>query len=85
MNPNLGPLEFVLVMVAALVVVIWPVWRICSKAGFSGALSLLILLPGLNLCLLYFLALAEWPALRARQGKSTLDIYPESMRLSDFK
>ena len=85
MNPTLGPFEFVLVMLVATVVVIWPVSRICAKAGFSGALSLLILLPGLNLCLLYFLALAEWPALRAQQGKSKLDIYPESMRLSDFK
>jgi hypothetical protein len=85
LNLNLGPIEFVMVMVVTVAAVIWPVWRICRKAGFSGALSLLILLPGLNLCLLYFLALAEWPALRAQQGKSKLDIYPESMRLSDFK
>ena len=85
MNPTLGPIEFVAVMLVATAVIIWPVWRICSKAGFTGALSLLILIPGLNLCLLYFLALAEWPALRPLQGKSKLDIYPDSMRLSDFK
>ena len=82
---NLGPIEFVIVIVLTTAVVLWPVSRICSKAGFSRALSLLILIPGLNLCLLYFLALARWPALRAQQEKSKLDIYPESMRLSNFK
>jgi len=82
---NLGPIEFVVLSVVATAAVIWPAWRICSKAGFPGALSLLILIPGLNLCLLFFLALAEWPALRAQQEKSKLDIYPESMRLSNFK
>jgi hypothetical protein len=85
LNLNPGPIEFVVFIVVATAVVIWPAWRICSKAGFTGALSLLILIPGLNLCLLFFLALAEWPALRAVQEKSKLDIYPESMRLSNFK
>lgn len=83
MNPTPGPIEFAAVILMASAVVIWPVWRICSKAGFSGALSLLILFPVLNLFLLFFLAFAEWPALRARHEK--LDIYPDSMKLSNFK
>lgn len=41
-----------------------PFWMICSKAGFPGWISLAILIPVLNLALLFFLAFAEWPALR---------------------
>ena len=52
-----GP--WMMLVVAVLVVV--PVWRICTKAGYSGWLSLLILVPIVNLVLLYFLAFAEWP------------------------
>ena len=56
-----GHLVWMLV-VAVLVVV--PFWRICRKAGFSGWLSLLVLLPVINLVFLYVLAFAEWPAQR---------------------
>lgn len=41
-----------------------PFWRICQRAGFSGWLSLLILVPMLNIALLYYLAFAEWPSNR---------------------
>lgn len=40
-------------------------WRIFSRAGFPGALSLLVLLPGIGVlaaCLV--LAVADWPVLR---------------------
>ena len=50
----------VVMLVVALLVVV-PVWRICVKAGYSGWLSLLVLVPIANLLLLYFLAFAEWP------------------------
>ncbi|EMP54692.1 hypothetical protein ACFQGA_01730 [Marinobacter koreensis] len=46
-------------LIAVFIVV--PVWRICQRAGFSGWLSLLTLVPLVNLGLLYFLAFAEWP------------------------
>lgn len=40
-------------------------WRIFSKAGFPGALSLLLLMPGFGLLVAsIILATAEWPALR---------------------
>lgn len=41
-------------LIAALVVI--PMWRICERLGYPGALSLLALVPILNLGLLYFLA-----------------------------
>lgn len=41
-------------------VVVIPYWRIFSKAGFSGWLSLLILVPFVNLIILYVIAFSEW-------------------------
>lgn len=49
-------------MIFIAVVVVVPVWRICKRAGYPGALGLLILVPLLNLGLLYFLAFARWPS-----------------------
>ena len=43
--------------------VVLPIWLIFSKAGFSGWWSLLMLVPGLNVVVLYVLAFADWPAL----------------------
>jgi len=44
-------------LIAALVVI--PMWRICDRLGFPAILSLLILVPLLNLGLLYFIAFSE--------------------------
>ncbi len=57
MNP-LGILIYL--VIAAVWVLAW--WRIFDKAGFSGALSLLMLIPLFNLLMLLFLAFAEWPS-----------------------
>jgi len=38
-----------------------PVWRIISKAGFSGAWSLLSFVPILNLIMLWVFAFSTWP------------------------
>lgn len=54
-----GPL-MMLVMVAAIVL---PFWFIFSKAGYSKWLSLLMVVPLVNVILLYFLALSKWPSL----------------------
>ena len=37
-----------------------PYWKIFGKAGFSPALSLLIIVPLANLIVLYYVAFAEW-------------------------
>lgn len=46
-----------------------PFWKIFSKAGFSGWLSLLVLIPVVNLAVFYVLAFSEWPALRQASGR----------------
>ena len=49
-------------MLVMAVVVVVPVWRICRRIGYPGWLSLVMLVPLLNLALLYFIAFSEWPA-----------------------
>ena len=49
-------------LMAAIAVI--PFWRICTRVGHSPWLSLLILIPLVNLIFLYILAFGEWPALR---------------------
>ena len=57
-----GPLEIgLLVFIAGFVVVILPYWRIFSKAGFNGWLGLAMIVPVVNIIMLYYLAFAQWP------------------------
>ena len=49
-------------MLVVAVVVVTPVWRICQRTGYPGWMGVLILIPVVNLLLLYFLAFADWPA-----------------------
>jgi hypothetical protein len=41
-----------------------PFWKIFKKAGFEPALSLLMLVPWVNIAMLFWLAFANWPALK---------------------
>jgi hypothetical protein len=43
-------------------VIVW--WKIFSKAGYSGAMGLLMFVPIANLIVLCILAFSEWPVLR---------------------
>ncbi len=54
------------------IITVVPFWLIFSKAGFPGVLSLLILVPIANVVVLFYLAFAEWPALRERRQPSGL-------------
>jgi hypothetical protein len=59
---NLGPVELLVLLL--LVLVVWPLWRVCSRAGFPGPLALVAIIPLGLIVLLFVLAFAEWPALR---------------------
>ena len=52
---------------AALIIV--PIWLIFRKAGYSPWLGLLMVVPLVNLGMLYFLAFSDWPRLRERKTK----------------
>lgn len=63
---------YIIVIVALVAFSIWVYWRIFSKAGYNGALSLLNFIPGVGplICVL-ILAFGRWPIedqLAALQG-----------------
>ncbi len=64
-----------LIILAAIVLVFliaW--WRIWAKAGYSGALGLLMIIPFVNLIMILVLAFSEWPVqsrLKAISGGTT--------------
>ena len=49
-----------LLLTVILPVLVIPYWRIFSKAGFPGFLALLIVVPLVNLIVLYYVAFADW-------------------------
>ena len=71
----LGISSFVLLLLlvghalVALVLII-PTWRICTRAGFSGALSLFHLVPLIGpFIVMAILAFSDWPNGEASPGK----------------
>lgn len=54
--------------IVILAVVIFPHWKMFQRAGYSGALSLLLILPIINIIVLFWFGLSDWPALRGRRG-----------------
>ncbi len=58
-----GPWELMLIVIIGLLFIL-PYWKIFSKAGFSGWLSLTLIVPILNIIMLFYLAFAEWPVRR---------------------
>ena len=53
-----------LFFVIGIAIVIIPFWKIYAKAGFSKWLSLLMIVPLVNLIVLYVVAFSTWPAHR---------------------
>jgi hypothetical protein len=50
-----------LILIIICLVYFVPIWRIVSKAGFPGALSLLSVIPIVNIILLWVFAFTKWP------------------------
>ena len=57
-------LVLAIVFIPVSVIMILPYWQIFKKAGFSPALSLLMLVPFVGLIVLFVVAFSDWPALR---------------------
>jgi hypothetical protein len=70
---GLGTLALILLIIAHFVValiLIIPTWRICTRAGFSGALSLFHLVPFIgSLIVMAVLAFSSWPNGEASSGR----------------
>lgn len=41
-----------------------PFWKIFSKAGYPGIMGVVMLIPLLNVVMLFFLGFSDWPVLR---------------------
>jgi hypothetical protein len=55
---------FIFSGVIGAILTIIPFWKILSKAGFPGPLSLLMLVPIANIVLPFYIAFAQWPVLK---------------------
>ncbi len=56
---------YILVLLVITAFFIFCLWRIFSKAGYSGAMALIALIPGLGpLICMCILAFGNWPALQ---------------------
>jgi hypothetical protein len=58
------PEQLFLLGVGAFLIPLIPFWKIFSKAGYPGAMGLIMLVPSLSLIMLFYLGFAEWPVLR---------------------
>jgi hypothetical protein len=54
---------YAFILITTLVMVI-AFWQIYKKAGFNGVMGLLMLIPGVNLAAMLYLAFVEWPVTR---------------------
>lgn len=54
-------MEIQLGFLFTLLLIVLPLWKICEKAGYSGWLALLALIPLVNIGLLFFLGFSDWP------------------------
>ena len=55
-----------LLMLIFAVLIILPFWFIFSKAGFPQWLSLLMVVPIVNVIMLYVFAFSDWPSLQKK-------------------
>jgi uncharacterized membrane protein YhaH (DUF805 family) len=63
-------LIFLIVYMLLALVLIVPTWRICARAGFSGALSLFLFVPVIGpFIVMAVLAFSTWPAGEASPEK----------------
>jgi hypothetical protein len=61
---------FLIIHLLFALLLIIPTWRICTRAGFSGALSLFHLVPVIgSFIVMAVLAFSTWPAGEARPGR----------------
>ena len=69
MPMSMWPFGAVMWLIVAAVIII-PFWFIYEKAGYSKWLSFLMVVPLVNLVMLYFLAFSNWPNLGVTKHRS---------------
>ena len=61
-------------VIVLIVLVILPFWKIFSKAGFPGWLSLTAIVPPIFIIMIFYLAFAEWPALTKKDTEQPQEL-----------
>jgi hypothetical protein len=61
MFPLVGAIELAGILLLS-AIIIFPFWKIFRKAGLPAWLSLLTVIPIVDLAVLYYVGLAKWPA-----------------------
>jgi hypothetical protein len=51
-------------VVAFMIFMLFPTWRIVTKAGYNGAWALIGLVPVVNIIMLWVFAFSTWPSER---------------------
>jgi uncharacterized membrane protein YhaH (DUF805 family) len=69
-------LIWMLICLALLILGLVVNWKIAQKAGFSGAASLLMLIPLVNVIVLIYFAFTEWPIERALRDAGARGVRP---------
>ena len=67
MMGNMGAPGLLMIIVYAVVVVV-PFYQLWKRTGHNGWIALLMLIPLVNLVMLYVLAFKQWPALPDRNS-----------------
>lgn len=57
-----------LMMIVVGVIIVLPFYKLWKRTGHNPWISLLMLVPVVNLVMLYVLAFKDWPALPGRNG-----------------
>ncbi len=65
-----------LVILIGSLIVIVPYWMIFKKAGFPPFLGILMVVPGVNIALLYVLAFSQWKVMPSSPNVCQMPNYP---------
>ena len=68
---GIGVIQLIMLLIIPITLglTLWGAFRVVQRAGYSGGWAFILLVPLVNLVMLYVFAFADWPALqRARSG-----------------
>ena len=60
---SIGVPELLVILLTAFVALV-PFYQIFKKAGYPGIFAVLLLIPMVNLIMLFFLGFSDWPVLK---------------------
>jgi len=65
---GLGLPELIVILVVPGLFILLPFYKIFEKAGYPGIMGLAMIVPLVNVIMLFFLGFSEWPVLKELKG-----------------